>query len=24
MVMTLGVDQVECDHYWVCHLRIAR
>ena len=23
MVMTLGVDQVECDHYWVCHLRIA-
>jgi hypothetical protein len=23
MVMTLGVDHVECDHYWVCHLRIA-
>lgn len=23
MMMTLGVDQVECDHYWVCHLRIA-
>jgi hypothetical protein len=23
VVMTLGVDHVECDHYWVCHLRIA-